>query len=641
MSNKISLSKYIVDNSNIVSTIANYIKLTKKGHNYWSLCPFHPDKNPSMSISETKKIFKCFVCNEKGNIINFVMKYKNISFVDAIKEISEINNLNAEFLKQFINDKTNTIHYRLIELNNQANFIFHRTLLNSENADKLEYLFSRGLTQEIIDEYKIGYAPKGEKNKYLFSIMTNENNIMGDERDSNLIWTPEQLNDVGLAIIDNNGNYLDFFRDRIIIPIFNEHNENVGFSGRTLNKDEKIKYINTKSTQIFQKENILFNFNNFDKSLYNEIYIVEGYMDVFAFRRIGIDNVVASMGTSFTDKQIQLIKKFSNIKTINICFDNDNAGFNATVNLAEKLIKNNFNIFIVKPYDSSYKDIDELLNAKGSEDTIKIVNDQITFINYLILKSFHNKQLNEKEKILLTKNIIDIVNNFAFNELNLLNDLNMLSQYVNIDIDEIKKQIKKFNTNTYRNIQYNNPNFNKKFVPTNQNNKTISVSENIINVNKTKEKRLIEIICNNTDIAKLFIKYIYHTYFQDRDTTATYTLLIIFIKKLIDLNNDVSIEQLITIVENDFSQTYYHNQLLYFLKNLQIKNKNQSLSIHHEKAQGINLIIDLVNIIFHKRKKQIFIDNIEVKNRLDSLTVKYKKDINELTEVLENIDFED
>lgn len=641
--------QYILDNVDIVSVVKNFINLQKKGQNYWGLCPFHGDKNPSLSVNSSKKIFKCFVCGVKGNVINFVMNYKKINFPEALKEITKITNVSTKELDNYLNFKINSDEYKMYEINKQASFIYNRTLFNSENKDKLNYLLSRNLTNELIQEYGIGYAPKSDNGKYLFSIMTNENNIMGSNRDKSQIWTPIQLLNVGLITLNDKEEYNDFFWNRITIPIFDEYNNIVGFSARTLNNNEKIKYINTKTTSVFKKENVLFNFNNFDKSSFNEIFVVEGYMDVFAFRRMGIQNVVASMGTSFTMNQINILKKYPNINTIILCFDNDDAGYNATLELAKKLMTYKFNIFVVEPYDNKFKDVDELLKEKSIDESKKIINNQISLIKYVIIKTFKNKNLNEKEIIIETKKIIDMINEFGYSYLTITQDLEFLSLYSKINIDDLKNTLKNnsnssrcFKTNKNENIYsyFEDKKINFPFLK-HENTKTWKeIRNNNTEFNVKKEYTLMQLIASNSFVAELYIKYVSHIYFQKNYNRTSFELMIFLIKRLIANNIEVSVENIIALVQNDTKQSTYHKFLIEFLTNL-LKNKMvTSLSEKQKKEQGISLIIEIIEIIYKIRRKQIILDDIENDNKnyeLKMLSSEFNLQINELNKILLDI----
>lgn len=633
MTNKSSVFDFIVNNVDIVEIIKNYLNLNKKGQNYWGICPFHSDKNPSMSVSCSKKIFKCFVCNTKGNVIKFVSLFKNINTYEAIKEIKKISGLNSQEIDNYLNSQKNSPEFRVYEINRQAALIYYRTLFNNENKDKLKYLLDRNLNQQLIDEYKIGFALKDEQGKYLFSIMTNENNMMGDNRAADQIWSPNQLMESGLIYLDNNDQYKDFFWNRVIIPIFDENNHIVGFSGRSLNKLEKAKYINTKTTNWFKKENILFNLNTFDKSQFSEIFIVEGYMDVFAFKNMGINNVVATMGVSLTINHIKLIKKYPSIKTIILCFDNDVAGFNATVEAAEKLMKNNFNIFVVKPYDQSIKDIDEYLSIYKKDETFKLINNQISFVNYLVIKKI-TPDIDKKNKIIETRNILEIINKFAYNNLTINDDLIELSKYSGIGIDELKKTI----------VMFKDHHSKKPFLFNTYQSNSIVNHSGYVNIYDNEQKylykelKLMEIVCCSSFIASLFIKYLGNVYFQQPQMHSVFTLLIIFVRKLITNNYEVNLLNLQSVIENDnYDKSEFHLLLKKFLEKVSLNDYFKSTNESGINQQGIMLIIELSKVVYLKRKKQIIEDGIEVEININVLNKKYNKDLKELRELLENL----
>ncbi|WP_412032001.1 DNA primase [Malacoplasma muris] len=638
----------LLNNIDIVSVIKNYINLSKKGQNYWGLCPFHGDKNPSLSVNSNKKVFKCFVCGESGNAIKFVQKFKKINFYQAIKEIVEITNYKTSVIDKFLNSKINSNEIKMYDMNNQACFIYHRTLFNSSNADKLKYLLSRNLTQDLINEYKIGYAPNSSDKKYLFSILTNEDNIMGEDRDASLVWSPIQLVNNGLANLNDNNEYSDFFWNRIIIPIFDEHNNVIGFSGRALNNDEKIKYINTKTTEIFKKENVLFNFNNFDKSIYEEIFVVEGYMDVFAFRKMGIKNVVASMGTSFTSNQINLIKKYKNINSIIICFDNDEAGFKATIELAQKLYNHNIKVFVVAPYDKSYKDIDELLKSNDKNTVLEVINNQISFISYLCIKMLSDKSLTNKEIVLRTKKILDNVISYSYDELTLDNDLLLLSKFSSISVDALNQYIKKELNKNKKEVDSNIKNSNKYFsFPIEYNIPRLNIKtkplKEILNEEKSfevKEKDLFKIVAINTYIAELFIKNIYHSYFQsDIKLKQIFTELIYFAKILIDNSIDVNPENLLSIIklkEDEFDKPL--NELVDFIKSIIAYYNKYPINNKSIIYQGVSLILDLVMKIQQEIQKIVIRENCEnVYDEYRNISNQYDKKIKELLSIKNNL----
>lgn len=642
MNDSFSIYRYIIDKCSIVDVIKNYINLQKKGNNYWGLCPFHGDNNPSLSVNESKKIFKCFVCNAKGNAINFVAKYKKISDFNAIKEIATTFNLSDINLNNYfknysdINEKWEKIY----KLNSQACFIYHKSLLADKYEKQLNYLLDRNLTIDLIKEYEIGYAPNEDNSKYLFSRLTNENNMFGANRDENFIWTPNQLVENSLAILKDDGTYSDFFWDRIIIPIKDEHNNIVGFSGRILNQSGNIKYLNTKTTDVFKKENLLFNFNNFDKTQFNEIFVVEGYMDVFAFRQINIENVIASMGTAFTNHQINLIKKYPNIKSIILCFDNDNAGYNATMEFVKKIKNWNINIFIVKPYDKNFKDIDEYLKANGKEKTRNIVSNHISVVEFQIEKKF-SETTTDKEKKVYANEIIANINEIGFNELFIDSDLQKLSNASGISVENLKTLInKKSNENLiYQNKQNN-------YYKKQKNNNYFFNSIDDINIygfpkisqskpldpnfylNRLvkKELDLIQLICNNNYLCKIYFDTIGDIYFVDKNDMWFFKSLFYYLRLCMENDIKVSYKVLIKLINLYEENPVIKEQLIELINHYQEKvasslaneiNNPQKMEgyinedslLQKENIRGLTLMKDLLYGIESIKFKEIALSN--------------------------------
>lgn len=640
-----SLTDYIVNNCDIVDVIKHFINLQKKGNNWWGLCPFHGDKNPSLSVSPTKKIFKCFVCNVKGNVISFVKKMKNDNFIDAIKEIMKICNIDDPKVVASIGRVQQKILplQNIHNLNKEAAFIYHRTLFNKEGKECLNYLLERGIDEKTIDKYQLGFAPESQDRKYLFSLLTNENNILGETRDKSLIFTPAKLIESGLVILNNDDKYNDFFWNRLIIPIQDENGMFVGFSGRSLRKADKMKYINTKTTEFFKKEEILFNFCNFDKSLYNSIFVVEGYMDVFAMVKIGRENTIASMGTAFTEKQVNLIKKYKNIEQIILCFDNDEPGRNATSEAAEKFLKAGFDVYVVKPYDSRFKDIDELLKSQGIEKSFEITNQQISYIEFEAVRRLYNLKDN-KEIVYQTNQIIKMINSFAYNELHINNHLKVISKLSNIPIENLKNLIKpirqsnQFVDNNQR-TEFNKTQFVKKkrneylyedlknnFFNDDSNFK-ISLDEHQKAKYKKNEVQLIKTIIVNSVIRELFFEWIASINFNDDPIKRILKCIISWLKKMMINELEINYQSLIYIIDKQESVSY-KDEVLSFLNESKKEFENQKITYTEILNQGIQLTKDIFNRLIKSKNNYLLLSEIDkesqkeksrlLKNQLES-----------------------
>lgn len=641
------LSRKIRHEYSIVDVIKNYINLTQKGNDFKGLCPFHGDNDPSLSVSTKLNIFKCFACNEAGNAIDFVMKYKKISYVDAIKEIVKLLNINEGEINFLLNnsyDFYNKDQQEIIDINEAACFIYHRTLFNSENKHVLKYLSEdRQIDESIIDFYQLGYAPNKNKT-YLID------NLSGDEQ----LNRPALMLKAGLVNInDSTNDYSDFFFDRLIIPIKDENGKIVGFSGRALTKENKIKYLNTKTTDLFKKDNILFNFYSFNKSEYDEIYVVEGYMDVFALKKLGINNVVASMGTSFTKQHIELIKKHKNIQRIIICFDNDRAGREATKNLTEKLSKEKFNIFVVAPYDSQYKDVDELVKQKSKDECLKIINNQISFIQYYC-ETLKKKELSYKDKTAETENLINMINEFSYNPFLISDDLQAISNFSGISVSILNDSIRVTNKSSIFKTRYSDDLEKKislsmdvyeeykanefKFV---EKNIKLNIPKKELEKIRAKERDLIISLLYSRELYGYFYKYIGHVHFN-RDGIIDKSLrTILYYADLYKNNPNLTIRKNVENMLNSEMIDIDEKKYLYKIINTFYESNSFSLSKTSLVIdRGLNLMIDIITAIYEEKLKNeytIFQNENSEEQKLVNLAKERNKIKEERLRIITNI----
>ncbi len=282
----------------IVDIISNYISLKKSGRNFLALCPFHSEKTPSFVVSPEKQIFKCFGCGAGGNVVNFVQKYENISFYEAVKRVAEMANVP---LPESLNDDNSDVYE---ELRNVATY-FHSNL----NSVK-DYLEKRHVSADTAEKFLVGYAPSG----YIKALKLNSKVL------------PK------LGIVSSRGHEL--FAGRVVVPIFNHSGKVVGFAGRTMLDKVQPKYINSPESSIFKKGNILFGFyQSRDEILRNRrIIVVEGYFDVTSLYQAGVRGAVAPMGTSLTEDHVRIIKRYCDKPVL--MFDGDAAGRKATIRAA-------------------------------------------------------------------------------------------------------------------------------------------------------------------------------------------------------------------------------------------------------------------------------------------------------------------
>lgn len=366
----------IRDRADIVDLIGEYVELKRSGSNYMGLCPFHSEKTPSFSVSPSKGIFKCFGCGVGGDVITFVMKRENLSFPEAVEFLADKYSVRLEVYKDE-NKEARDKRDRLYEINREAGLHF---LKNYQASQKTQlYLKNRMLNDKTIRSYGIGYSKDSWTDLY--------------DHLTKLGYKEDELLELNLISKSKNGNYIDRFRDRVMFPIINRNNRIIGFGARAFG-DEKPKYLNSRETPIFHKGNNVFNMNIISRESTRErIILVEGYMDVISLYNSGINYSVASLGTSLTIDQANIIKKMA--KDIYICYDSDNAGINATSRAIDIFLE-----VSVKPKIIELEgglDPDDFIKKYGMEGFENKIKSAISYIEFKIKKLKENFNLEDSE----------------------------------------------------------------------------------------------------------------------------------------------------------------------------------------------------------------------------------------------------
>ncbi|WP_342261618.1 DNA primase [Spiroplasma endosymbiont of Notiophilus biguttatus] len=408
---------------NIVEVMGKYLNLIRKGNNFWAICPFHEDSTPSLSISQEKQIYKCFSCGEQGNVFIFLQKYKNINFINALKEAADNVNLNLkEFDINLSEFNVETKKNPLKILNNIAMNFFSYQLLTDIGQEAMKYLQNRNITTENIKYFNIGYAPVNNELIDYLNAQGYKDNI--------------EFVKLGLMKINNKDQLLHTFSNRIMFAIKDEDGDCVGFSARSYNREDKsYKYINSPETDFFKKSKILYNFNNVKNYIKkNEvIYLTEGFMDVIALNNQNIKNVVALMGTNLTKEHILLLKKITT--NIIIFLDGDLPGKIASLKIASVLLSNNFKVQIINN-DTKF-DPDELINKFPQQfyEIIKKTIHPFEFAINLSLTKYNIKkdsyELNEflKSLVPIWTQINDVITQKFY--------LNMLAKITNLSTEDL------------------------------------------------------------------------------------------------------------------------------------------------------------------------------------------------------------
>lgn len=350
--------------NDIVGVIGDYVKLQKKGSSYFGLCPFHNEKSPSFSVSPHKQMFYCFGCGEGGNVISFLMKYENYTFVEAMEVLANragISLPKMEYSKEA--KKEQDLKSRIIEINTEAAKYYHYLLKTERGKLAYNYLRDRQLANETIVKFGLGYSDKYSNNLYQYLKKKG--------------YSDSELKETGLFTFDEKRGVTDKFWNRVMFPIMDANNRVIAFGGRVMG-DAKPKYLNSPETKVFDKSRNLYGLNVARSSRKDYMLICEGYMDVISLHQAGFNNAVAALGTAFTSRHAMLIKRY--VKEVVLTFDSDEAGTKAALRAIPYLRDAGLNIKVLsmKPY----KDPDEFIKALGRdayEDRIKNATNYFIF----------------------------------------------------------------------------------------------------------------------------------------------------------------------------------------------------------------------------------------------------------------------
>jgi DNA primase len=371
----------ILNRSDIIEVIGGFVKLKKRGANYLGLCPFHNEKTPSFTVSSSKEIYKCFGCGRSGNTVSFLMEHEKYSYVDALRWLAAKYNVEVE--ETYSSPEQLQVKQTadsLYIINTFAQQFFTRQLFETEEGQAvgLSYLKERGFREDIIKKFQIGYSPQ-DRTAFTKEALQQQ-------------YNPELLTKTGI-VTERNGELQDNYRERIIFPVHNATGKVIGFGARVIGKKENApKYINTPENEIYIKSKILYGTyfarQAIDKN--DECLLVEGYTDVVSLHQAGIENVVASGGTSLTPDQLRLIKKYSN--NLTILYDGDAAGVKAAMRGLDLALEEGLNVQLVLIPDK--EDPDSYVNKVGASGFVEFIKqnkkDVILFQLEVMLKDAGN-----------------------------------------------------------------------------------------------------------------------------------------------------------------------------------------------------------------------------------------------------------
>ncbi len=371
----------IIDTAQIVDVVQDFVNLKRRGVNYMGLCPFHNEKTPSFTVSPAKGIFKCFGCGQAGNSVGFIMEHEQVSYPEALKYLAKkysIDVIETEQTEEQVALKNE--RDSMLVVSEYAGKYFNNILKNHQEgkAIGLSYFKERGFTKETIEKFQLGYSLEQR------DAFTNEALKKG--------YKLKYLTEVGLSIDKNNYRF-DRFAGRVIFPIHSLSGSTIGFGGRILKTDKKTaKYLNSPESDLYHKSNILYGIYFAKKSIVKDLkcYMVEGYTDVISLHQAGIENVVASSGTSLTENQISLVKRFTD--NLTILYDGDDAGIKASFRGIDMILEQGMNVKVV--LFPKGEDPDSYAKKLGKTELKEFIDeneqDFISFKTSLLLQDAQN-----------------------------------------------------------------------------------------------------------------------------------------------------------------------------------------------------------------------------------------------------------
>jgi len=555
--------------ANIVDIIRDYVPLIQRGKNYFGICPFHDDHNPSMSVSPEKGVYKCFVCGNAGNVFNFVMEYEKVSFYEAVKIVADKIGVSIDISTS---KKENTKKSPLYDIYNIAYKFYQNNLNTVYGKEAKKYLLNRKIDEDVIKNFNIGLS-------------------LSDSELCNALKAKGFKDDdiVSSGVASQNGNNIyDIYKNRIMFPLYDLEGNVVGFSGRIYNQKSESKYINTKETEIFKKGELLYNYHIAKKEARKEknIIVVEGFMDVIRLSTIGIVNVVATMGTAVTKYQLNLIQKLA--PNISLMFDGDKAGEKATNAFIELANGNDSNIKVVRLEDNL--DPDEYILTKGKDKMVYNLSHAQSVYDYKLSSYKENIDFNDSKEV---SNYINVmIKEFEKIDDDIVREIEIkkLSESTNVSYDLIKSKLKEKEKNLIithkpKNIKINKYEKASKYIlyrMINDNNMILYYFNNLSYLpNDTERKLASEIVLfykkfNSFNLSDFII------YLEDKKELINLVVDISDLKYTEDELND-NIDNYFDVIK----ESLYNNQI----KKLTSELKNESNSV--KKIEIAQRIVDL------------------------------------------------
>ena len=434
----------IRDQADIVDVISREVELKRKGVNYFGICPFHDEKTPSFSVSQSKQIYKCFGgCDAGGNVFTFIMEYYKLTFFESAKLLAERYNIILDISDNYASSNEYSF---LKEVHEDAALFFQQNLFSDIGKKPLQYLKKRNLTEDIIRKFRLGFAIDS------WNGLVNKIGSKYNNETSKMLKT-------GLFSRSEKGTVYDRFRSRIIFPISHQSGDVIAFGGRDYNKNDQAKYLNSPETTIYQKSNILYGLNVTKSAITNSsnkyIILVEGYMDLLQLYQAGVEPVVSVSGTSLTKNHATIIARYK--KPVVILYDGDSAGGNAAVRAGFVLLQAGVEAYVVRPPDGL--DPDDWLLREGREVLIGNIEKPIDFMEFHVEYS-NAKSLKGVQKSNYLHSVISEIKNIndTIIQNDLIKDLSEKLRAKESDLIEILNQKRSYNrseTTVVKNSAFN------------------------------------------------------------------------------------------------------------------------------------------------------------------------------------------
>lgn len=533
---------HIRSQTNIKDIVERYVDLNKSGQNYFAHCPFHEDRTPSFSVNEKKQIFKCFSCGRGGNVYTFIQEIEKLSFVESVFKVAELSQIPVdEALKNAVMDQgpaTDTTYGKLLAVHEKAKDLYQHILLHAEVGEEAyDYLQSRGISRDLMEEFELGFSPRQRESLGLYLKTQKDLEIDEDLLTQSGIFSEKKPDD---------DQFKDRFFNRIIVPLNNHTGKTVGFSGRVFQSNDQsgfqtAKYLNSPETQLFNKRKLLFNFDKAKKTIRKskEAVLFEGYMDVIAGWKAGVQNSIASMGTSLTTEHIQSISSIAD--TLVIAFDGDNAGLESAKKIAEFLQnQSQLNVEIVRfPHGL---DPDDYAKKYGNEALYNIITRGRQTL-FQFLKDYYKRQYNldnEAERIKYIELMIQEISKLSSAVERDLETKELADEYdvsVETIMNQVQTHLTEYNHQRVRNLHYE------------QRNKAVLQPTRTNQKKRTKIDVTQEILLNRLFFYPEVEEILDH--YTDEFTFATniYERIYLFYKQFKQTNHDI--DDFLNFVEED------------------------------------------------------------------------------------------